>query len=178
MINLLPPQQKEEILEQQRLRLILVLGIVFLSFFLSLFLVLFLVKSYISSDLETEKINTEERRKEIALNQNLEKEITEANVLLSDLSSFYEKNLDLTKVLEKINTILPSGIYLTSYNLGFTKREKEETVNVSLSGYCKNRDTLVKFKENLEGEENFTEVNFSTESWVKPSKFMVNFRLE
>ena len=178
MINLLPPQQKEEILEQQHLRLILILGIVFLSFFLSLFLVLFLVKSYILSDLETEKINTEERRKEITLNQDLEKEITEANVLLSDLSSFYKRNLDLTKVLEKINTILPSGTYLTSYSLGFSKREKEEIVNISLSGYCENRDTLVKFKENLEGEENFTEVNFSAESWVKPSEFMVNFRLE
>lgn len=178
MINLLPSQQKEEILKQQRLRLILILGIVFLSFFISLFLVLFLVKSYISSDLETEKINTEERRKEIILNRDLEKEITEANALLSDLSSFYEKNLDLTKVLEKINTILPSGTYLTSYNLGFSKREKEETVNISLSGYCKDRDTLVKFKENLEGEESFTEVNFSAESWVKPSEFMVNFRLE
>jgi hypothetical protein len=111
--------------------------------------VLLLGKGYVSSDLETEKINTEERRREIALNQDLEKEITEANILLSNLNSFYKENLDLTRVLEKINTILPPGTYLTNYNLGFSEREKEKTVNVSLSGYCKNRDTLVKFKENL-----------------------------
>ena len=178
MINLLPPHQKEEILEQQRLRLALILGIVFLSFFVSLFLILFLVRNYISSDLETQRINTEERRKEIALNKDLEKEITETNILLSDLTSFYEKNLDSTKVLEKINVILPSETYLRSYSLGFSKKEKEEIISVSLSGYCQNRDTLVKFKESLEAEEAFTEVNFSTESWVKPTEFKVNFRVK
>lgn len=89
MINLLPSQQKEELLNQWRLRLTLILGIVFLSFFLSLFLVLFLVKSYISIDLKTEEINIEERQKKITLNQELEKEITESNNLLSELDSFY-----------------------------------------------------------------------------------------
>ena len=178
MINLLPPQQKKEILEQQHLRLALILGVVFLSFLVSLFLVLFLVRSYILADLETQKINTEERRKEIVLNQDLEKEIIEANILLSDLNSFYEDNLDLTKVLEKINTTLPSGTYLTSYSLGFSKKVKEEIISISLTGYCQNRDTLVKFKESLEAEGAFTEVSFSTESWVKPSEFRVNFRVE
>lgn len=178
MINLLPLQQKKEILEQQRLRLILILGIVFLSFFISLFLVLFLVKGYISADLDTQKIITEERKKEILLNQELEKGITESNTLLSDLNSFYEKNLDITKVLEKINETLPLGTYLKSYSLGFAKREVGKTANISLTGYCKDRDTLVKFKESLEGEELFTEVNFSTESWVDPTEFMVNFRLK
>lgn len=178
MINLLPPQQKEKILEQQHLKLALILGIVFLSFLVSLFLVLFLVRSYILADLETQKINTKEKRKEIALNQDLEKEITEANILLSDLNSLYENNLDLTKVLEKINATLPSGTYLTSYSLGFSKKGKEEIVSISLTGYCQSRDTLVKFKESLEAEEVFTEVSFSTESWVKPTEFRVNFRIE
>lgn len=179
MINLLPSQQKEELLNQWRLRLTLILGIVFLSFFLSLFLVLFLVKSYISIDLKTEEINIEERQKKITLNQELEKEITESNNLLSELDSFYEKSSNLTHILERINDNLPSGTYLTGFNLSFVKQEKEMT-KVSLSGYSNNRERLIEFKENLEEEDIFSEVYFSPKSWVKPTEidFGVSFELD
>ena len=180
MINLLPSQQKEELLNQWRLRLTLILGIVFLSFFLSLFLVLFLVKSYITADLKTEEINIEERQKKITLNQELEKEITESNNLLSELDSFYEKSSNLTHVLERINNNLPSGTHLTGFNLSFLKQKGEEMTKISLSGHCNNRERLIEFKENLEEEDIFSEVYFSPESWVKPTEidFGVTFELD
>ena len=180
MINLLPSQQKEELLEQRHLRLVLILGIVFLSFLLSLFLVLFLIKIYTSLDLETKNTIVREQNRIIALNQEIEKEIRESNSVLSKLNSFYKTNLNMSQALEKIKRNLPAGSYLTDFTFGLFKLREKEQAKISLSGYCKDRDTLVIFKENLEKEEAFSEINFSPESWVQPKDidFDVNFKID
>ncbi len=178
MINLLPPAQKERLKTQGLLRIVLILGILFLSFLFVLFLVLLLVKSYIITDSETQKIILEERKKIISLNQKVEEEIEEANILLSNLNSFYKNNVDLTQLLEEIYNSLPSGTYLTEFSFSIAKRSRgEEQLRVSLSGYCPDRETLLKFKENLEKEKTISEVYFSPVSWVKPIEidFTVNF---
>jgi len=176
MINLLPPQQKEKLLYQGYLRLILILGILFLSFLFSLFLVLLLVRVYVGADLETQRIILEEKKRIIFLNQEIEKEIIQFNVFLSDLNSFYQENLDLTQVLEKLYETLPSKTYLTDFSFGFISREGKKKPRISLSGYCPDRDTLLEFKQEL--EKWFYAVSFSPESWIKPTGINFSLTLE
>jgi len=171
MINLLPPEQKKELLEETSLKLTLILGILFLSFLLSLFLILFSVKISIFRDLEVQKAFLEEREKIISLNQNFEKEIKESNLSLSNLDSFYRGKINLIQILEKISGILPPGTYLTNLNFNLFQ--------ISLSGFSPTREILLSFKENLESEKEFSEVYFPPENWVKPSdiNFSVTFKI-
>jgi len=178
MINLLPPEQKRELLLREKQNLILILGILFLSFLLSLSLILLAIKISFSGNLEIQKVTLEEREKEVSSYRELGEKIENSNQALSNLNSFYQSQLNLTQILEKISGLLPSGTYLT--NLNFNPFEKEKEIQVSLSGFCQNRETLLSFKENLENEGSFSEIYFSPENWIKPTdiNFSVTFKIK
>ena len=178
MINLLPPKQKGELLLREQQSLILILGILFLSFLLSLSLILLSIKISISGDLEIQKITLEERGKEVSFNRELEEKIKNSNQLLSDLNSFYQSQSNLTQILEKISGFLPSGTYLTNLNLN--PLQKEKGIQISLSGFCQSRELLFSFKENLEKEGSFSEIYFPPENWLKPIdiNFNVTFKIK
>ena len=178
MINLLPPEQKEELLLREQKNLILILGILFLSFLISLSLILLSIKISLSGDLEIQKMTLKDREKEISSNRELEEKIKNSNQVLSNLDSFYQSQFNLTQILEKISRLLPSGTYLTNLNLN--PLQKEKGIQISLSGFCQNREILLSFKENLEKEGSFSEIYFPPENWIKPNdiNFIVTFKLK
>jgi Tfp pilus assembly protein PilN len=178
MINLLPPVEKEELLLRERQNLILILGILLLLFLVSLSLILFSIKISLAGDLEIQKITLKELEKEVFSSQGLEEKIKNSNQLLFNLHSFYQNQFSLTQILEKISGLLPPGVYLT--NVNFTHPQKEKGFQVSLSGFCPDRETLISFKKNLEMEKNFSEIYFPPENWLKPNdiNFNVTFILK
>ena len=180
MINLLPPEQKEEIFSRERLSSVLVLGILFFSFLVSLFLILFSIKISLLGDLEVQRTLLEEREKEISSNQEMKEIIENSNLTFSKLDSFYQKRLDLTQVLEKISKLLPSGTYLINFNFNRPQKKEGFLAQISLSGFSESREVLFSFKGNLEKEAEFAEVYFPPENWVKPSdiNFTVTFKLK
>jgi len=173
MINLLPPQYKEELKEEENWKLTVILSILFLIFLVCSVLILFSIKISISGQLEVQKILLlqEERKFEESQMQNLEEKITISNQTLLKLSSFYQSQNDSTEILEKISETVPSDIYLTNLNLNLDK--------IFLSGYSPTREILLEFKKNLEKEELFGEIYFPPSNWVKPSDvdFSVNFKV-
>jgi len=178
MINLLPSAEKKELLLRERQSLILILGILFLSFLLSLSLILLSIKISFSGDLEIQKMTLKDKEKEVSFNRELEEKIKNSNQLLSDLNSFYQSQSNLTQILEKISGFLPSGTYLTNLNLN--PLQKEKGIQISLSGFCQSRELLFSFKENLEKEGSFSEIYFPPENWVKSKdiNFIVTFKLK
>lgn len=180
MINLLPPQQKEELQKEENLKLILILGVVILVFLISLFLVLFTIKISILSELESQKIYFKSKEKELKGPelQELEEKIKEYNLTLSELNSFYQNEPNLTEILEKISKTLPSGTYLNTLSIASQPEGKGREMSCSLSGFCLNRETLLGLKENLEKTEGFKAIYFPPVNWVKPTDidFSVNFK--
>jgi len=175
MINLLPSTQKEELIEEEKYKLVLILGILFSIFLICLILILFSIKIPISGQLEVQKIllsQQEENFKKSQI-QNLEEKVISFNQVLSKLSSFYYSQISLAEISEKISQDLPSGAYLTNFNFN------SETSQISLSGFSPSREILLEFKKNLEKEENFQEIYFPPSNWVKPDNidFMVNFKI-
>lgn len=174
MINLLPPQQKEELLKEERWKLSLILGILVLIFFLFLILILSSIKFSISGKIQSQKIILEMEEKEFkkAETEGFREKIVSINQNLSKLNSFYQEQTDLTEILEKISAILAPEMYLT--NLSYQK----EASKISLSGFAPNREVLFEFKKNLEKE--FKEVYFPPENWVKPRDidFQATFRIK
>jgi len=172
MINLLPPEQIKELKDEENLKLVLNLGILFLLFLISLFLILFSIKIYLFGNLEIQNMILKEREK--ALNLELEKEIKNFNNLLLKIDSFYQEKIDLVSVLEKISKTLPEGIYLTNLNLSISKKE----INVSLSGFSPDQKNLISFRKNL--EKDFSEVDFPLQNWLKLTNidFSVSFKIK
>lgn len=176
MINLLPPEQKEELREEERFKLVLILGIVILAFLVSLTLILFLIKISLLADLETQKIYFEQRKKELENPRILELEakIKNYNLTLSKLETFYQGQIDLSSILEKISQTLPPATYLT--NLSFNP----QTSQFSLAGFSPSWEILFQIKEKLDKIEDFREVNFPLSNWLKATdiNFSINFKIK
>ncbi|MFH1462367.1 MAG: hypothetical protein ABIG08_01540 [bacterium] len=181
MINLLPPKNKEEILEEENWKLVLILAVVF---FISLFcfaLILFSIKSFISGEAEAQKISLEQTEKEFQGSQiqSLNGKIVSANQALSQLDSFYQTQRDSSAILERISKTISPGLYLNTLSLNFQAKD-EQGLGCSLSGFSPTREILLRFKENLEKEEGFEGVNFPPTSWLEKTdiNFSVNFKIK
>ena len=106
--------------------------------------------------------------------ENLEKEVASLNKVLLELNSVYKDKLYFTSVLKTISEQIPEGLYLT--NLSY----KRDTASIDISGFSPDRNTLTKFKENLEREPNFAEVFFPPSNWVEPLNinFLASFKIK
>ena len=184
MINLLPTKQKRELLEQERLRLLFILGALFLAFLLSFALILILVKSYFLQSIENERVLFKEREKIVSLYSDTETEITQANNLFSNILSVYKNQYKLTDTLEEVYRIFPNGTYLSGFNFTISQQVvngvPKNLAKVALTGVCPTRDLLLQFKDSLQKQDNFANVYFSPNSWIEPinPNFNVSFELK
>jgi Tfp pilus assembly protein PilN len=173
MTNLLPPQVKTELCEEKIKKMVIIFGILILILLFSSTLILFTIKNYISKQIDLEKtvINLEEKNSEAPEIQNLREKIISINRTLSQLNSFYQEQVRLTEIFNKISDVLPSQMYLTNFSY------QKESAQVSLSGFSPNREILFEFKKTLENE--FPEVNFPPQNWIKATdiNFQVNFKI-
>jgi len=174
MINLLPPQQKRELLGEERFKLILILVILFLVFLILFSLILLSIKIYISGQAESQKILASLEEKELPQFKTLKEKLNLINQNLSKIDSFYQGQFSLTEFLERISEITPEGIYFKSFSY------QENTSQITLSGFSPTVEVLVNFKENLEKQENFKEIRFSPAAWIKlvDIDFDVSFKIK
>jgi len=161
MINLLPPEQKEEILLDKKRKLVLILGILSLLFLFSFILILLLIKIYLANEIQnqTPLLNLEKEEQEETNIKEIENKIKTSNQRISQVANFYQKQVFLSEILDRIQKTIPPGIYLT--NFSFSKDNSQ----VTISGFSPDRETLFRFKKNL--EENFKEVKIPTANWVE-----------
>jgi len=172
-INLLPPKAKTELFEEEIKRLIIILGGLALFFLISLTLILFSTEISISAQVSSKQtqLDIQEEQLRAPEIQNLKEKITKANQDLSKLDSFYEGQIKLGEIFEKISEILLPNMYLTTLSY------KKEDLQISLSGYAPNRENLLEFKKNLEKE--FPNPYFPPQNWIKSIDidFQVNFKI-
>ena len=171
MINLLPPQQKQELLYEQKYKMLLIISLVLLVFIISLSLSFFSVKTYIAGRAQSEKISVPVPDKD------LEEDLQIANQKLKKLELFYIGQTEFSQFLEKISEILPQDIYLTSVSLIAADKKKAK---VSLRGLSKTRELLFQLKKQLESDANFKDINFPPSNWVKAENisFSISFQME
>ena len=174
MINLLPPQQKIEILGDRKYGVFLIIGILFLVFWVSFSLLLLSIEIRISSQASSQRIIADSEEEKL-LTEEINSTIKEMELMNRDiagLKSFYARQASPTALLEKVSRILPSGVYLASFS--FTSPA------VSFIGYSPTRDLLYELKKNLEAEPAFENINFPASNWVKQKdiNFSVSFRVK
>jgi len=174
MINILPPKEKERIRAKEKKKIALILELLGFVFLLCLVLALFSIEIYVSGRTEAARIILEQERGEFEASEikDFSEKIRLANESFSNLESFYENQIKLTKVLEEISETLPEGIYLSS--LSYQKNNSQ----VSLLGFAETREALFEFKENLEKEEDFVGIFFPPSSWIKSTNIDFNSRFK
>lgn len=179
MINLLPPERKAEFIEEDKWKLLLILGIIISVSLVCFALILFSIKIYISGQVSSYGIisDTEEKEFKSSAIYSLGEKVGAANAIISNVNDFYQKQVDFIEVFYKISGALPAGVYLR--NISFNPlAEKNYKFQISISGYSPDRETLLKLKDNLEKEEFFKELYFPPSNWVTPSAIDFNLILK
>jgi Tfp pilus assembly protein PilN len=175
MINLLPTQYKRELKKEEKFKLVLILGTLFLIFLISLILILFSIKIYIQGQAETLKFlaREEEEKLQRAEIRELRQKITAAQKTILQLRNFYQNRSDPVRIVESIFQILPEQIHLTSFSFN------KDTGMVLLSGFSPGREILFQLRTNLEDQEEFGEINFPPQNWIKSKDidFQVTFKV-
>ena len=182
MINLLPPAEKELILSDFRKRLTIILWSLVLFFIFCLILVLLSIKFYIQGQAESQKVIFEQAEDLFKQSgaQQLQGEINLVNNKLEWLDNFYGERIYIIDILEKISNIMPEGLSLTNFSSFNQKKDGENILKVSISGFALSRELLFNFKENLEKDNIFENVDFPSANWVKPNNidFTVSFNIK
>ena len=167
MINLLPLEEKRELIFEDWKRLAIILGSIAIFFLISLALILFSIQIYIRGQVDDQKIILEKTQREYEKSdiKNLQEAVKEYNINLLKLQKFYAEEIDWSGILDKISKIERPSIYFT--NLSLNEEEKDKKIKIAISGFSKNRDNLSQLKESLEKEKDFKEIYFSPSSWIK-----------
>ena len=161
MINLLPIKEKNEFLEIEKQKIIIILGSLVLLFLISLMLVLFSVRLYVKSQINVQRtlVSSAEKQSQDSAIEDIQQKIQLVNQTFTQIDSFYKDNFYVTEILKKITDLLPLGVYLRSFSFSSSK--------IFLTGFAPDRETVFQIKQNLESQPEFTEVSFPPLNWVK-----------
>jgi len=180
MINLLPPEARKDLKEEENWKLCLTLSFLVVIFFISFSLILLSVKNFISGEPESQRILLEQGESELEnpRRHNLQSSLINFNNSFFQIDEFYKEQFTSAGILTQISSIVPMGIRFTNLSISRSGKKLDET-GCSISGFSPDRDTLLILKDNLEKEENFEEINFPPSNWVKPIdiNFNINFKI-
>lgn len=184
MINLLPSQYKNEILQEERWKIFLILSTVLIFFLIAIFFILLIINIIVLSNLEIKKIYFEQEMEvpEKLYSEDLKNKLSDFNQIISGVEGFYQNQFVLADAIEKISRLLiASDIYLADFNfVALSGRDENFAGQIYLAGFAPKRDSLLEFRKNLENVDHFQEINFPSSNWVKPANinFTVNFKVE
>ncbi len=179
MINLLPPQDKIELILEKNKKLIMILGNIFLISLLCLVLVLFSLKFYILGEINSQKIILDESEKKYQTPDFLlfKNAVEKYNSLLTKIDHFYNQETYLTDSLKSIFEIQrPTGLYFTSINL--TRAKESGNIKVVVSGVSDTRDNLLIFRDNIKNDKSIQNIYFPSSDLLKPKDLNFSFNFE
>lgn len=174
MINLLPPEEKNNLLLRNKEKLAAILGIAVLVSLVCLILVLSLIKLYIKVETGSQRIILEQAQKEYLTPDSLNFKIIiyRYNRMLAQIESFYEQEIFFNQALKVILDVRrPEGLYLT--NLSLTREGAK--IKVTADGTSDCRDNLLLFQQNIERDKKIENSYFPPENWTSPKD--INFKL-
>ena len=168
-LNLIPPEKKEEFEKGKRLKTVIkseiVLTVIALVFFLSLFSFGYILDIGLASEAS---LNSEvEKADQFGKIKDYDNRIEQANENTKQIAMIDRDQLYWSRVFIKLSQITPSGIAVKSFTT--------VDYSITISGTADTRDSLLDFKNKLEKETCFTEVNLPLSNLV--DKDNVDFQI-
>jgi cell division protein FtsI/penicillin-binding protein 2 len=168
MINILPDDLKRKIETIKKIKIMINFEIILIFCLIALAIVESFLKFYFLQIIEQEKLSLkslENQKKEIQI---FEEKIEKYNNLFEKLISFKEKEkISNLEILQMLSKNLPDGVYFTNLTI-----EKE---NIFISGFSKEREGILKFKEGLEKEKMVKTLQLPQKYLVYPEN--INFSM-
>lgn len=180
MSNLLPKTEKELLQKEYFIRLLIViLWLLIGSMILSIG---FLAPSYIV--LEVKKNTAEEQIKllnESILNKNSVETEKRLNTIMVKIETLNKQDkISLSNFVNKIIEKKPAGVYITDFLYNKVQKKDATEKIITLSGTANQRDSLLKFKDNLSATGFFKDVNLPLSNLTKDEDvdFLINLTLD
>lgn len=172
-LNLIPLVKKEEIKKTYYFSLILKweleLLMIFIVFAAMLTSINYILKITINSNAESTLSKNQDQYMEI---KKYDQEVQDINSQIGEIEKIQKGQINWFKFFEKINGQFSNRIEI----------KKIGTINyaILLSGTANNRDDLIQFKENLEKENCFSEINLPLSNLVEKQnvEFQIYFKIK
>ena len=168
MINLLPPHRKEELRREEQFRLVLILGMLLVTFFICLSLLLLSIRVYVSGEIQSQQILAEAQEKEGG--EARVEQIHTLNTDIKGVSSFLASRVALSDIITRISGALPESVYLTS--LSYTNEK------IALAGFAPQTEDLLSLRANLEQDSLFGNFHFPQSNWIQATNIDFSFDFE
>lgn len=117
MINLLPPEEKEKLFWEKKLRIAFILGFLSIVCLLVLWLSLLILKININIQKEVTKTAFQSETSKIEQINTIKREIAKINKTLKEINQISQERILLSEVFEKLTAWLPSDAYLDNLSL-------------------------------------------------------------
>jgi len=183
MINLLPHNVKQELQQEQRFRLLLILLFICMVVLVCFALMIVVIKAYVAGSLFTQESKIALLQERFSKDNPALAEIKEFNETNGQISRFLKSRSPISLIAESLEEILPSGIYLTAFDYDppgvRVKGGEVQQVRsrISVAGFAKTREILFAFRESLEKHPLFSELSFPASNWVLPQDIRFQFQI-
>lgn len=158
MINLLPPEHKQDIQAARTNTLLIKYNLLLLGVLAFLMLAIGVVYVYLSNTKAGSEITIKENKEKVAGFASTEQEAQIFRQNLSTAKQILDREVNYTNVILKISRILPSGTVLTNLSLDASQFGKETTLAAQVKDY----DKAIALKDALSQSGLFTDVHFQT----------------
>lgn len=155
-LNLLPPEEKNQISQKKTISLTIKAGLSFLGVLLTFFVFLLLIWNFSNSEvkiIQQDLAETQNAFEQASLNQ-LQKQIKEINQDIATVYNLQKEQLYFSLVLKEISQLTPSQITLEnitiSKNEPAAKSKEEPFYALKISGLAPHRNDLLNYQTTLE----------------------------
>lgn len=175
VLNLLPPEEKKNILSDRLNRKITFLGINFI--FLLMILIFLLTAIFFAANI---KLKTTQNNLKIAQNnlkiekfQNLQLTIKKINDEIDSLDKIQTNYRYYSEFLKNITAIMPLDIFIKKISI-------DNQNKVILEGFSQNRDSILSLQGNLNKTNNFEKIDNPLTNLIKPINidFQLSFSIK
>lgn len=183
MINLLPPQYRQKLREEQRFRLVLLLGVILSIAFFALSVFLLVIQITLSNERLTQEVKLISFEERTTREDSILVEIKNQNSKLRNIEAFKKQRRALKEVVGEVASSLPQELYLLSFSYTpaievVKKADKvvKTPAIIAVTGKAQTREQLLSFKDALQADPFFAEVVFPPSNWVKPTDITFSFQ--
>lgn len=184
MINLLPPQYKKELKDEENLRIVYILLVSLGMFLLVLSFLLLGILLYVQGEFNSKLLLVSSFEKELALQSKTQEDLKQANEEMLAFSRIAQNQVPLAKVFTQFFADLPKDVSLSSFSFSSPKTTflKGETVKeqaqVVLQGSSPSRDVLAMLRANLEQDTFFEDLFFPLSNFANLKGFSLSVKIK
>ena len=184
MINLLPPQAKKELIQEEYFKLLLIFVILILVFMICFAMLLGIIRIYLHSEIVAGESRLFWLSEQFSEDDPVLNKVKELNETHSDVSRFFKKRQLLSPAIDRLASHLPLSASLTSFSYTpatiIKKKDEVQKLNakIAVTGQALTRNILLSFREDLISDPLFGKVFFPPSNWVEPEDITFSFQAE